>query len=133
MIVLDTHILLWWVNASGELSPAAQSAIDREIDNEAGEILVSAISAWEIATLIAKERLSLSMDVSAWLATVAQIATIRFIPVDNEIGIKSTELPGAFHKDPADRIIVATARKFAAPLLTADQKILDYPHVKTIW
>lgn len=133
MIVIDTHVLLWWADASGELSPAAQSAIDREIDNEAGEILVSSISAWEIATLIAKERLSLSMDVSVWLATVAQIAAIRFIPVDNEIGVKSTELPGDFHKDPADRIIVATARKFAAPLLTADQKILAYPHVKTIW
>jgi PIN domain nuclease of toxin-antitoxin system len=73
------------------------------------------------------------MEVNAWLSTVAEIEAVRFLPVDVEIATKSVELPGEFHKDPTDRIIVATARKLAAPLITKDDKIRAYPHVKTIW
>ena len=132
MIVLDTHVLIWWVSgATDQLSPAAQQAITQEIQD--GKIVVSSISAWELAMLVAKDRLALSMDVADWLACVDQIETLSFVPVDNIIAVKSTELPGEFHKDPADRIIVATARKVAAPLVTADEKILAYPHVRTIW
>ncbi len=132
MIVLDTHVLIWWVSgATDQLSPAAQQAIKQEIQD--GKIVVSSISAWELAMLVAKDRLALSMDVADWLACVDQIETLSFVPVDNIIAVKSTELPGEFHKDPADRIIVATARKVAAPLVTADEKILAYPHVRTIW
>jgi len=83
--------------------------------------------------LIDKERLILSMDVESWFDEVSQIDGVRFMPVDNEIGIKSTVLPGDFHKDPADRMIVATARKLAVPLVTADEKIRNYEHVRTIW
>lgn len=132
MIVLDTHVLIWWVSgATDQLSPAAQQAIEQEMVD--GKIAVSSISAWELAMLVAKGRLALSMDVSEWLTCVGQIESVSFIPVDNIIAVKSTELPGEFHKDPADRIIVATARKVAAPLVTADEKILAYPHVRTIW
>lgn len=131
VIVLDTHVLIWWVNGTPSLTKKARLAIQRELAD--GEILISSISAWEIATLVAKNRLVLSMDVSNWINTVAAIEGVRFVPVDNEISIKSTELIGKFHKDPADRIIVATARKFAAPLVTSDDKILGYAHVKTIW
>lgn len=95
--------------------------------------MVSSISAWELAMLVAKGRLTLQMDVSRWLSLVNQIEAVSFIPVDNEIAVSSTTLPDAFHKDPADRIIVATARKYAAPLVTADEKIRAYPHVHTIW
>jgi PIN domain nuclease of toxin-antitoxin system len=83
--------------------------------------------------LIEKGRLVLSMDVENWLDEVIQIDGVRFVPVDNEIGIKSTALPGEFHKDPVDRMIVATARKLAVPLVTADEKIISYEHVKTVW
>lgn len=83
--------------------------------------------------LISRGRLLLSMDVGEWLATVSQLEKLSFISVDNEIAVNSTELPGELHKDPADRIIVATSRKFAAPLVTADQKLRDYRYVKTIW
>lgn len=83
--------------------------------------------------LVARGRLSLSMDVAAWLAAVERIEEVRFVAVDNEIGVKSVELPGEFHKDPADRMIVATARKLGAVLVTADEKLRAYPHVKTIW
>lgn len=80
-----------------------------------------------------KKRLVLSMDIESWFEQVEQIEGFRFMPVDNEIGYKSTRLPGQFHKDPADRMIVATARKLAVALVTADERIRDYEHVKTIW
>jgi PIN domain nuclease of toxin-antitoxin system len=130
MIMLDTHILVWWVSGAQPLTAAMRKAINAQLDD--GRILVSSISAWEIAMLVAHDRLVLSMDVDRWLETVQQIEAVRFVPVDNEIGVKSCQLPGEFHKDPADRVIVATARQFAAPLLTADERILAYPHVQTI-
>ena len=83
--------------------------------------------------LVNRGRLDLTMDIEEWLTVVGQIEAVRFVPVDNEIGLKSVELPGDFHKDSADRLIVATARKLAAPLVTADDKIRAYPHVQTIW
>lgn len=83
--------------------------------------------------LINKGRLILSMDAASWIDEVSQIDGVRFVPVDNEIGIQSTNLPGAFHQDPADRMIVATARSLAVPLVTADEKIINYDFVKTIW
>ncbi|MCZ4279952.1 type II toxin-antitoxin system VapC family toxin [Kiloniella laminariae] len=132
MILLDTHVLVWWVSGDSALSDNAAKAIE-QARAEQGEILVSSISAWEIAMLIQKERLVLTMEVDRWLEQVSQIEGLRFVPVDNEIAVKSTLLPGLFHKDPADRMIVATARKFAIPLLTADSKILAYEHVATIW
>ena len=132
MIVLDTHVLLWWVSGSDELSVAAKKAINRTL-TQGSEVIVSSISAWEVSMLIDKERLILSMDVESWFDEVSQIDGVRFLPVDNEIGIKSTVLPGDFHKDPADRMIVATARKLAVPLVTADEKIRNYEHVRTIW
>jgi PIN domain nuclease of toxin-antitoxin system len=131
VIVLDTHTLIWWAASDAALSKKARIEINRELDG--GDIIVSAISAWEISMLVANQRLVLSMEVSAWLSTVAEIEAVRFLPVDVEIATKSVELPGEFHKDSADRIIVATARKLAAPLITKDDKIRAYPHVKTIW
>ncbi|QAU23099.1 type II toxin-antitoxin system VapC family toxin [Dyella sp. M7H15-1] len=131
MIVLDTHALVWWANGDDALSTNAKKAIEDELD--ADQIVISAISAWEIAMLVERERLVLSMDVSNWLNTLAQIEAVRVLPVDIEIGVKSVNLPGEFHNDPADRMIVATARKLAAPLVTCDEKIRNYKHVKTIW
>ena len=131
MIVLDTHVLIWWVTGDASLSKKARTAIDRQMPD--GEIVVSSITAWEIAMLVRQNRLYLAMDVAGWLATVAEIEGLRFVPVDNEVMLNSVELPGTFHKDPADRMIVATARKLAAPLVTKDEKIRAYRHVQTIW
>jgi PIN domain nuclease of toxin-antitoxin system len=132
VIVLDTHALVWWVGGDSNLSDSAARRIQQEQEKK-GSILISSISAWEIAQLVERGRLLLSMDVSDWMDLVAQIPAVAFVAVENEIAIKSVSLPGEFHKDPADRIIVATARKFAAPLITKDEKILAYPHVKTLW
>lgn len=131
MILLDTHALIWWVTNDSKLSIAARAAIDTEFTN--GVIAISSISAWEIAMLVQSGRLYLSMSVDDWLAEIKKIESIQFISVDDDISIKSVMLPGEFHKDPADRMIVATARKFNVPLITADAKILAYHHVKTIW
>lgn len=131
MIVLDTHTLVWWVSGDPLLSKRARTAIEREQPD--GDIIVSSISAWEIAMLVERGKLVLSMDVGSWLSTVAQIDAVRFLPVDVEVATKSVDLPGDFHKDPADRMIVATARKLAVPLVTKDDKIRAYAHVKTIW
>jgi len=132
MIVLDTHTLVWWANGDdAQLSPDARKAIKAHTGE--GDIAISSISAWEIAMLVERGRLALSMSVSQWLETIGKIAQIRFIPIDNRIAIASTQLPGEFHKDPADRMIVATSRGLSAPLITADQRIRDYPHVKSIW
>ncbi len=133
MIVLDTHVLLWWVNDEGRLSKKALSAIEEEVRREDGQILISSISAWEIALLIAKGRLALTMDVGDWLRTVGKIEGVRFVPVDNEIAVQSVQLPGEFHPDPADRIITALARHLSIPLVTGDTRIRNYRHVKTVW
>jgi len=131
VIVLDTHTLVWWVTGDTTLSKKAKAAIERE--QAGGDIVVSSISAWEIAMLVKRDRLVLSMDVSSWLSAVTQVDAVRFVLVDVEVATKSVELPGEFHKDPADRMIIATARKLAAPLVTKDERIQAYAHVKTIW
>lgn len=133
LIVLDTHALLWWVNGDSQLSQCALEAIEHELKVDGGEILISAISAWEIALLVDKGRLSLSMGIDDWLDTVQEIDGVRFVAVDAATAVESTRLPGAFHKDPADRMIVALARHFNAELVTADEKIMIYRHVRTIW
>lgn len=132
MIVLDTHVLVWWVNGGSQLSPKALKAIEDGLKND-GQVMVSAISAWEIAMLVAKGRLALSMDVDDWLATAAAIDGVVFVPVDVAVSVHSVRLPGTFHADPADRMIVALARHYSVPLITADEKIISYPHVKTIY
>ena len=132
MIIIDTHILIWWVNGDKCLSNTVTKAIKRAIDDNS-EVIISAISAWEVTMLIQKDRLILNMDIENWLDEVAHIDGVRFVPIDSQIAFKSAMLPGNFHKDPADRMIVATARKWAIPLATSDKRILAYQHVKTIW
>lgn len=131
--MLDTHVLLWWLNGDSSMSSRARGAIQSEQEDEDGLILVSAISAWEIAMLVQKERLTLTMDVEDWLGVAAETERLRFVPLDTELLVQSTRLPGKFHSDPADRMIVALARHLNVPLVTSDQKILAYKHVRTLW
>ena len=132
MILIDTHVLVWWISGDDRrLSGPAKNAIDAEKDE--GIIFISSASAWEIAILSARGRIGISKDVIGWLAAVGRIKAVEFIPIDNEIAVKSTQLAGEFHKDPADRYIVATSQKLTVPLVTADEKILRYKYVQTIW
>jgi PIN domain nuclease of toxin-antitoxin system len=131
MILLDTHVLFWWISENSKLTLPAIAAIEAEIPG--GQILISSMSVWEVTMLVAAGRRTLSVSVPDWIAGFENIAEVTFIPVDNDIAVQSVLLPDGFHKDPADRIIVATARKFGAPIITADQKIRSYRHVRTIW
>ena len=131
MMVLDTHALIWWANGDHHLlSSPAREALDQ---GQASGLLVSAISAWEMSMLVNHGRLHLAMDVGEWFGQLAQLSFIQVAPVDVSIAIASTQLPAPFHKDPADRMIVATARKHGFPLISADEKIRAYPHVNVIW
>jgi PIN domain nuclease of toxin-antitoxin system len=131
MILLDTHVLFWWLSEKTKLTPPAIAAIEAEIPG--GQILISSMSVWEVTMLVAAGRRTLSVSVPDWIAGFENMAEVTFVPVDNDIAVQSVLLPDGFHKDPADRIIVATARKFGAPIITADQKIRGYRHVRTIW
>lgn len=132
MIVLDTHVLIWWINETNRLSTKAQKVIENSID-KGTKLLVSSISVWEIFLLFKKGSLKSDMDINAWLAEVESLPFLQFVPVDNAIAAKSVMLAEPFHKDPADRIIVATAREFGATLITSDARIRKYPHVRSVW
>ena len=131
MILLDTHVWLWFISNPELLSKKARKAVDFALRNE--KIFISSISAWEIALLVSSQRLQLTLEVADWIAKSEMLPYFQFIPVDNSIAIKSVNLPGPLHRDPADRIIIATAISLGASLLTKDEKTLNYPHVKTIW
>lgn len=83
--------------------------------------------------LVQKGKLQLIMDIDSWLETIASLPYFQFIPVDNKIAAKSVSLPGEFHADPTDRIIVATAREKGIALVTADERIRKYSQVKSVW
>ena len=128
MIVLDTHIWVWWVADDPRL-PASHRAIIAEA--QAADIGVSAISCWEVAKLVQLDRLDLDLPVAVWLEKAVAYPGCRELALTRRIAVELTTLPGQFHKDPADQIIVATARVWRCPLLTVDGKLLDYPHVDT--
>jgi len=132
MITFDTHTFIWWVSNPEKLSDKAIKTIDKELKRE-GEILVSSISVWEIYMLVKKGRLKLIMDVDVWFEKIEKLGSLQFVPVDNKIAAKSVMLPEPFHKDPADRIIIATSLLHGAPLVTSDRRILNYLHAQSIW
>lgn len=123
MILIDTHVLIWIVSRDVKLGPKARHLLD---SSGIGEVLVSAITPWEIALLDRKGRVPLGKDVGQWLAEALGHPRIRLAPLDPAISVESVRLPGEFHSDPADRILVATARTLGVPLLTADRPILTY-------
>lgn len=131
MIVLDTHVLIWWIGQKERLTRIAHKKIDESAKKK--QILVSSISIWEIYLLVKRGRLKLTMDVDIWVREIENISIIQFIPVDNQIAAKSVTLPGSLHNDPADRMIIATAQQEGAVLITADKRIQKYPYVKTVW
>ena len=129
MIMLDTHIWVWWVDGGPRLSAAQRRAIEADATDEVG---VSVISCWEVALLVARGRLTMQVPVEQWITDALDHPRIRLVGLTPHIAVESTRLPGEFHRDPADQIIEATARVYGSPLVTADQRILDYPHVQTV-
>src|SRR4051794_21938016 len=123
MILLDTNVLLWRTQDDRRLSNQARRAIDQAVDHNAA--CVSAISLWEMATLIRKQRINLGQPLREWSRVAFGPQGMRLVPVDEAIAIDAGELE-RLHGDPADRTIIATARALACPLLTSDSKILAY-------
>src|SRR6266702_2439957 len=123
LLLLDTHVLVWSVEDNPRLGPRAKHAINRAAREE--RVAVSAITPWEIALLVSKGRLKLTADVMEWLRAALSLSGVRLSPLEPAIAVASTRLPWEMHADPADRILVATARNLGATLVTADHALLE--------
>ena len=127
--LFDTNAWLRACERPEELSASARRAIASSRD----PFLLSAISIWEVCLKVRKGKLTLSTPLEEWLRITLRPSFVRVVPLDAEIARAATELPGDFHEDPADRFIVATARRFNLTIITSDRKILDYPHTRSLW
>jgi len=128
MIILDTHIWIWWADNNPRLTQQHREWIQQYQSQGLG---VSMISCWEVAKLVENNRLALSLAVDEWLTAALAYPGVQLLNLTIPIIVESTNLTG-FHRDPADQLIVATARIYGCPLLTADTKILAYPDVQTL-
>lgn len=131
MILLDTHVWVWYIDNPSQLSEKALAAIESEVHS--GPLLISSISTWEIYMLEKKKRLAFKIPAESWVKKCERLSLFRFIPVNNDIALISVNLPEPFHPDPADRIITATAKHHGATLITKDRKLLNYPSINTLW
>ncbi len=129
--VLDTHVWVWWHMHPKKLSKRVRSIISHPDQYE--ELLLSAISPWEFSKLLEKKRIGISCDPAEWIREALEMPKLRLVPLTPTLSYRSTTLPPPFHEDPADQIIVATAREENATVMTKDKLIQDYTHVRTVW
>jgi len=130
MILLDTHTWIWSHSATKLLSGNVKKLIKK---TQTDQRAIASISIWEFAMMVTKGRINVKIDPKRWLNNAIDNSGLRVIELTPEIAMESCNLPGDFHKDPADRIIVATARTHNLTLLTKDRKIIEYPHVQAVW
>jgi PIN domain nuclease of toxin-antitoxin system len=130
MILLDTHTWIWSHSATKLLSDDVKKWIKKTL---ADQRAIASISIWEFAMMVVKGRINVKIDPKLWLDNAIKNSGLKVIELSPEIAIESCKLPGDFHKDPADQIIVATARIHNLTLLTKDRKILQYRHVNALW
>jgi PIN domain nuclease of toxin-antitoxin system len=128
---LDTHVLVWWVSGLRPLSPRARRSVSEAL--KSGPLLASAISIFEIVTAARRGRLVLGAPVSAWLHDLGRLPDLRIEPVTLEVAQLAGALDDSLPGDPADRIIVATARATGAKIVTADERLRRAEGVDTIW
>lgn len=128
--LLDTHILIWWLNDVSRLSPEQREVI--ESASADSPLLVSDISLWEVATLYDLGRIRLTVPLREWLAKAVAPPLVRRQGISPAIATELAALPDSFHRDPADGILVATARVFGATLLTHDRRIVEANLVETL-
>ena len=129
--VLDTHAWIWWVAEDSRLSGPARHAIEES--RATGELWLSAFSIWEVAKKVQKGQLSLDRPLDDWLDQATGQAGVHVAEPTRAVLVESCRLPGGFSGDPADSIIVATARSLGAVLVTKDQRIRQYDQVRTVW
>lgn len=130
MIVLDTHVW-WWILSEPDM--VSKKAFDLIKKTPPGERAIASISIWEFAMMVSRNKIRLSIPPEKWLDYAVNKTGLTVFDLSGKIALESCSLPGDFHKDPADRIIVATARVAKATLITKDKKILDYPGIDTVW
>jgi PIN domain nuclease of toxin-antitoxin system len=128
--VLDTHVWFWALEAPEEIPGRVRAELEDPANAPFG---LPAVSLWELAKLAQKGRIRLTMPLREWMDRAVHPDLIEVIPLSRDVAVESTCLPDAFHSDPADELIVATARLQRAALITADKKILAYRHVQTLW
>jgi PIN domain nuclease of toxin-antitoxin system len=129
VILLDTHVLAWAATDSELLSRAAASAIRRA--RRGGGVAVAAITVWELALLLSQGKLRIYGNIEASLRMLLEPVTVR--PITSEIAALATQFPDDYPRDPADRLIGATARAEGLTLITRDQRIRNSPLIKTLW
>lgn len=131
MQLLDTHIWVWWLTrAKGKLSPAKLKKLDQLSDQE--NLAISSISLWEVANLHSLGRLDFSIPLREWLEKASDVRIVRVEPISPAIAAEVATLPDWLHRDPADRLIIATARTLGIPLATLDSKIIESKLVPTL-
>ncbi|MGB9497040.1 MAG: type II toxin-antitoxin system VapC family toxin [Dissulfuribacterales bacterium] len=130
MILLDTHTWIWAHSATKLLSDNVKRLIKK---TQTDQRAIASISIWEFAMMVTKGHINVKINPKRWLNDAIGNSGLRVIELTPEIAMESCNLPGSFHKDPADRIIVATARTHNLTLLTKDRKIIEYPHVQAVW
>ena len=126
-LLLDTHIWVWSQECPEKLGPEATACLT----DPQTALHVSTISTLEIARLVAMGAIELDGSLRSWVDDTLDSLRCSTLEISHEIAVGAYSLPAGFHKDPADRILVSTARLVDLTLLTADEKILDYPHVKS--
>ena len=119
--LLDTHAWIWWVEQDARLGAKAIAVLD-SLPADRRPFLCD-ISLWEVATLVERERLHLDVSLSEWLEAAAHPRSVRVLPLSPKIAAEVARLPDSFHRDPADRIIVAASRAHRLPVLTHDDRI----------
>ena len=129
MILLDTQIWVGWMNGDAKLPEGQKKAIT---DNLADGIGVSVISCWEVAQLVRLNQLHLAVPAMQWVSDALTHPNVVLLDLTAQIAVESTLLPDPLHRDPADRFLVAMARAHDCPLVTVDERILNYPHVRSI-
>ena len=129
--MLDTHTWIWWHMNPQKLSQKVKRIVGNT--NRYDEILLSAISPWEFSKLLEKKRIGISCDPEDWINSALDMPKFRLVPLSPVLAYRSTVLPQPFHSDPADQIIVATAREENATILTKDARILTYKNVRSLW
>ena len=132
-ILLDTHAWVWWVSDDRRLSKKAAAAIRRTAHDEDWGVWISTISIWEVAKKVEKKQLVLDRPVRQWMEQADDRAGSALAELSAAILLDSCELPQPFHGDPADQMIVASARHLGASLVTKDRKLRSYRHVQTLW
>lgn len=127
-LLLDTHVWMWAAEDPRRLGPKLRALLE----NEHRERSVSAVSTLEIARLVWSGDIVLQIPLADWVATSLADLRADSLPVTDEIAIEAYRLPEPFHRDPADRVIVASARLHQLTIATADERILDWSHVSTV-